>query len=210
MAGPCQCPGPFVCQVSVDAEVLANLQVAGSWSTSCSHTISRSLSPSWLWGVSWSWDAHRLWRIPADGNAVWWLSCPNMMMSGFGGVPGTGFYGDSQSWSKPTTPAESRPRPSTRGGSRKGDGPPDPDDDGDDEGGSTSRDETRSSTAATSEIRSMLRRKHYRDGNDSRPKSSLGSVKIEEYYGDRSRYIKWKRAIEAQQHLYALNEGFPC
>eukprot|EP00434_Breviolum_minutum_P025436 symbB.v1.2.022474.t1/scaffold1996.1/size93170/9 len=93
------------------------------------------------------------------------------------------------------------------GGSRKGGGPPDPDDDGDDEGGSTSRDETRSSAAATSEIRSMLRRKHHRDGNDSRPKSSLGSVKIEEYYGDRSRYIKWKRAIEAQQHLYALNEG---
>ena len=53
----------------------------------------------------------------------------------------------------------------------------------------------------------MLRRKQHRDGTDHRPKSSLGSVKIEEYYGDRSRYIKWKRAIEAQQHLYVLSEG---
>ena len=117
---------------------------------------------------------------------------PNAMWNGCGGgMPaGTGVYGDSQSWSKPTTPPNSRPRPSTRGGS--GGGPPDPDGDDDDEEGSASRDETRSSTAATSEIRSMLRRKHNKQQNYDRPKNSLGSVKIEEYYGDRSRYIKWK------------------
>jgi hypothetical protein len=32
-------------------------------------------------------------------------------------------------------------------------------------------------------------------------------VKIEEFYGDRSRYLKWKRAIEAQQHLYGLESA---
>ena len=42
---------------------------------------------------------------------------------------------------------------------------------------------------------------------EGRPKSSLGSVKIEEFYGDRSRYLKWKRAIEAQQHLYGLENA---
>ena len=65
----------------------------------------------------------------------------------------------------------------------------------------------RSSTVATSEVRSMLKRRARRDDQQSRPKSSLGSVKIEEYYGDRSRYLKWKRAIEAQQHLYDLQDG---
>lgn len=53
----------------------------------------------------------------------------------------------------------------------------------------------RSSTVATSEVRSMLKRRARRDDQQSRPKSSLGSVKIEEYYGDRSRYLKWKKAI---------------
>ena len=46
----------------------------------------------------------------------------------------------------------------------------------------------------------MLKRRAKKE-IEVRPKSSLGSVKIEEFYGDRSRYLKWKRAIEAQQHL---------
>ena len=51
----------------------------------------------------------------------------------------------------------------------------------------------------------MLRRKMRRvQDPSSRPKSSLGSVRIEEFYGDRLRYMKWKRATEAQQHLYGL------
>ncbi|CAE7928562.1 RE1, partial [Symbiodinium sp. KB8] len=37
-----------------------------------------------------------------------------------------------------------------------------------------------------------------------RPKSSIGSVKIEEFSGDRRRYLKWRRAIEAQEQLYRL------
>ena len=41
-----------------------------------------------------------------------------------------------------------------------------------------------------------------------RPKSSLGSVtvKIEEFAGERYRYTKWKKAVEAQQELYRLEE----
>ena len=38
----------------------------------------------------------------------------------------------------------------------------------------------------------------------TRPKSSIGSVKIEELYGDRRKYRSWKRAIEAQTQLYQL------
>ena len=63
-----------------------------------------------------------------------------------------------------------------------------------------------SSTAGTSEVRSMLKRRARKE-IEGRPKSSLGSVKIEEFYGDRSRYLKWKRAIEAQQHLYGLENS---
>ncbi|CAK9032878.1 Retrovirus-related Pol polyprotein from transposon TNT 1-94, partial [Durusdinium trenchii] len=39
-----------------------------------------------------------------------------------------------------------------------------------------------------------------------RPKSSLGSVRIEEFSGERFRYTKWKKAVEAQQQLYRLEE----
>ena len=77
-----------------------------------------------------------------------------------------------------------------------------PSDHGDGDGGESAQ----SSSAATSEVRSMLRRQMHRE-TDSRPKSSLGSVKIEEFYGDRSRYLKWKRAIEAQQHLYGVEHA---
>ena len=222
MTGPCQCPGGFVpqgpggCGGAIVHPGPCNLPGPGVChgpGMPPGPTVSQGPCPLPGYGV-----CHGVGMSPGCGGfqpvggPYGGCGCgvmngwPTMMWNGFGGVPGTGVYGGSQSWSKPTTPPDSRPRPSTRGGSRGGGNPPDPDDD-DDEGGSTSREDTRSSTAATSEIRSMLRRKHHRDGNDSRPKSSLGSVKIEEYYGDRSRYIKWKRAIEAQQHLYALNEG---
>ena len=50
----------------------------------------------------------------------------------------------------------------------------------------------------------MLRR---RARESERPKSSIGSVRIEEFTGDRRRYLKWKRAIEAQEKLYRLDPG---
>ncbi|CAJ1408326.1 unnamed protein product [Effrenium voratum] len=40
-----------------------------------------------------------------------------------------------------------------------------------------------------------------------RRRSSLGTVKIEEFYGDRARYVKWKKAIEAQAELYRLEDA---
>ena len=60
------------------------------------------------------------------------------------------------------------------------------------------------SSVNTSEVRSLLRRRAR--VREERPKSSLGSVKIEEFYGDRSKYLKWKRAVQAQQQLYKLEE----
>eukprot|EP00913_Durusdinium_trenchii_P010664 g10004.t1 len=70
--------------------------------------------------------------------------------------------------------------------------------------GTPEEDDATSSSAPTSEIRSMLKQRLRREGDGQRPKSSLGSVKIEEYWGDRARYIKWKRTIQAQQCLYGL------
>ena len=58
-----------------------------------------------------------------------------------------------------------------------------------------------SSSAGTSEIKSMLRR---RIREQDRPKSSIGSVKIEEFHGERKRFRAWRRATEAQEHLYKL------
>ena len=60
------------------------------------------------------------------------------------------------------------------------------------------------SSADTSAIRSMLKRRV--KSSLERPKSSLGSVKIEEFAGERYRYLKWKKAVEAQQQLYRLDE----
>ena len=124
----------------------------------------------------------------------------------------------SGSWSKPTTPEGGpvRPRPSSRRmppsqpPSEPGGGDGGSDDGGDDDPDLPEGPEApslRSSTVATSEVRSMLRRRAKKEDQQSRPRSSLGSVKIEEFYGDRSRYLKWKRAIEAQQHLYELQDG---
>ena len=75
--------------------------------------------------------------------------------------------------------------------------------DGDD-GGDEDDDSHMSSSAPTSEIRSMLRRRVKQEDNSNRPRSSLGSVRIEEFSGDRGRYLKWKRTIQAQQCLYGL------
>ena len=51
----------------------------------------------------------------------------------------------------------------------------------------------------------MLRQRMKKEGDGyQRSKSSLGSVRIEEYWGERSRYVKWKRTIQAQQCLYGL------
>ena len=113
----------------------------------------------------------------------------------------------TESWSKPTTPKPSsspngaRPRPSRRGPASDLGDPSEPGGDPSEDG-----DPPPSSTAGTSEVRSMLKRRARKE-IEGRPKSSLGSVKIEEFYGDRSRYLKWKRAIEAQQHLYGLENA---
>ena len=111
------------------------------------------------------------------------------------GCNGAGVTGqvppETSTWSKPTTPSRPESQPRYAAGNQP------PSDHGDGDGGESAQ----SSSAATSQVRSMLRRRMHRE-TDSRPKSSLGSVKIEEFYGDRSRYLKWKRAIEAQQHLH--------
>ena len=131
--------------------------------------------------------------------------------------PSESYEGDS--WSKPTTPDTRRGAPSHAGRRRRKESqeakrkpkeaadPPEDPPSGDD-GGEDGSEGFDNSSAATSEIRSMLRRRMKKDDKEGgRPRSSLGSVKIEEFYGDRSRYVKWKRAIEAQQHLYGLEEG---
>ena len=72
-------------------------------------------------------------------------------------------------------------------------------------GGSTGHHSDVSSSVDTSELRSMVRGKA-RAFSD-RPKASLGSVKIEEFYGDRTKYLKWKKAVQAQEVLYRLEEA---
>ena len=71
-----------------------------------------------------------------------------------------------------------------------------------DDGDDPCPDGEQSSSAGTSDIRSLLRR---RARHFDRPKSSIGSVRIEDFSGDRKRYLKWKRAIEAQEQLYKLD-----
>lgn len=62
-----------------------------------------------------------------------------------------------------------------------------------------------SSTINTSELRSMVRQ--HMGPHPDRPRASLGSVKIEEFYGDRTKYLKWKKAVQAQEVLYRLEEA---
>ena len=79
------------------------------------------------------------------------------------------------------------------------DGPSDPDE--------SEPNETSSSTSVrTSEVRSLLAQK-WKNGQSSRPKSSLGSVKIEDFYAKRQRYKGWRRVVRAQQQLYQLEDS---
>ena len=57
------------------------------------------------------------------------------------------------------------------------------------------------SSARTSEIRDLLQKKWK---NQDRPKSSLGSVRIKYFAGERSKYRGWRRVVKAQQELYKL------
>ena len=133
------------------------------------------------------------------------------------GMPGAGVASSNQSssWQRPSEVPRSeqnsgqkrKPKKKTKEGS-PGD-PPSSEGPEDGDGGSElpeDGDSVAPSTPATSEIKSMLRRRvHAEEGH--RQKSSLGSVKIEEYFGDRSRYLKWKRTIQAQQQLYHLESN---
>jgi len=83
-------------------------------------------------------------------------------------------------------------------------GPPDNDPPDDDVGSGLS--EGWSESVKTSEVRSMLKKK-LQDHQDLRPKSSLGSVRIEDFYGERSKYQAWQRVVRAQQQLYQLADG---
>ena len=57
-----------------------------------------------------------------------------------------------------------------------------------------------------SEVRSLLAQK-WKNGQRSRPKSSLGSVKIEDFHAERQRYKGWRRMVRAQQQLYQLEDS---
>ena len=63
--------------------------------------------------------------------------------------------------------------------------------------------DTDGSSARTSEVKAMLQR---RWGNQDRPKSSLGSVKLEDFAGERGKYRGWRRVVKAQQQLYRLEQ----
>ena len=91
---------------------------------------------------------------------------------------------------EPRQPASELPRRDPADG-----GPPDDDDDPASEDGVSS--------ARTSEVRSLLMKK-YKQGSHERPKSSLGSVRVEDFYGERNKYRTWKRVVLAQQKLYQL------
>ena len=56
--------------------------------------------------------------------------------------------------------------------------------------------------AETCELKRLLRQKA---SCTDRPRSSIGSVRIEEFQGDRRKYLRWKRSFEAQD-LYLLEQ----
>lgn len=87
-----------------------------------------------------------------------------------------------------------------RSGDRHTPGPFRPSEGGGSTSPETSEDE---SSVETSAIRLMLKR---RVQQMERPKSSLGSVRIEEFAGERYKYTKWKKAVEAQRQLCRLEE----
>lgn len=80
--------------------------------------------------------------------------------------------------------------------------PPGDPEDGDDEPGAS---DDGISSARTSEVRSLLMKKYKQNSHD-RPKSSLGSVRVEDFYGERSKYRTWKLVVLAQQKLYQLED----
>ena len=115
--------------------------------------------------------------------------------------------GSAGSWSKPTEETHQGGKNHNKKSKKKAP-PSDPEGPSEPPGTDEDLDDAsqRSSTAATSEIKSMLKRRMKQE-DGYRPKSSLGSMKVEEFYGDRTRYLKWKRTIQAQQHLYALESN---
>ena len=91
-----------------------------------------------------------------------------------------------------------------RGGDDRKPGSDPPDDDDPGTSGDEDEDAEESpteSSVGTSELRSMLQR---RMKQTERPKSSLGSVRVEDFYGDRGKYQSWKRVVCAQKQLYQL------
>ena len=89
-----------------------------------------------------------------------------------------------------------------------GSDPPDDDDNGSSHGSDDWEDDSQdlpsaatSESVRTSEVKSLLMK---RWKENERPKSSLGSVKIEDFAGDRGRYRSWRRVVRAQQQLYQL------
>ena len=104
--------------------------------------------------------------------------------------PGDGYSNGGKGGGKPP-PKKGRLPPGPPGG-----GPGDPDEP---EGSEWTDPE---SSARTSEIRELLQKK-WKNQQD-RPKSSLGSVRIEDFAGERSKYRGWRRVVKAQQELYRL------
>ena len=135
--------------------------------------------PTMPWSTfPWAWPPHPM--PPAPVSSALTAQTAQQPIQGPPATSGTG------SWSKPA---------SVQGPQTKQSAPETPEDEDLDD----------SSSAQTSEIRSMLRQRMKKEGDGyQRPKSSLGSVRIEEYWGERSRYVKWKRTIQAQQCLYGL------
>ena len=174
--------------------------------------------------VPWTWQAPPFWQMPVGPcPGALWNAPPGMTMEGSAahlggqqaaqGPPGPPSSGSSSSSSSPLgeargddhgnpgdLPGPGVPLP---GGGAGAPGGQEPGGGGPPQGGipSVAPSPGPSSSAGTSELRSLLRR---RARESNRPKSSIGSVKIEEFYGDRKKYRSWKRAIEAQTQLYQL------
>lgn len=91
-------------------------------------------------------------------------------------------------------------------GGEKSSKPSTPDDGDDPSDGPSGGTETEASSSVnTSELRSLV--KHHMGARFDRPRASLGSVKIEEFFGDRTMDLKWKKAVQAQEVLYRLEEA---
>ena len=119
------------------------------------------------------------------------------------GEPGGDGFGQGQGDDHGGRRGQAPKKPHRSGGPGGDDDGPPSDDPGRSGGGSAD-----SSSARTSEIESLLRRRsQHQHQQYERPKSSLGSVKIEDFYGDRQRYQAWRRVVFAQQQLYRLESA---